>query len=81
MAGEIKPFNQDAFTEAKVSGKTVLLDLHTDWCPVCRKQGLLLQTLVQEDKLKDVVVFMSRGVTKLSDIHLGFHWAAKLVGN
>ena len=57
MAGEIKPFNQDAFTEAKAAGKTVVLDFHADWCPVCRKQGPLLQSLVQEDKLKDVLVF------------------------
>jgi len=57
MAGEIKPYNEAAFSEAKVAGKTILLDFHADWCPVCRKQGPLLQSLVQEDKLKDVVVF------------------------
>jgi len=57
MAGEIKPYNEAAFSEAKAAGKTILLDFHADWCPVCRKQGPLLQSLVQEDKLKDVVVF------------------------
>jgi len=56
-AGDIKPYDQTAFTEAKASGKTVLLDFHADWCPVCKKQGPLLQSLSQEDKLKDVVVF------------------------
>lgn len=57
MAGDIKPYDQAAFTEAKDSGKTVLLDFHADWCPVCKKQGPLLQSLAQEDKFKDVVVF------------------------
>jgi thioredoxin 1 len=57
MAGEIQPFNETAFTDAKTAGKTVLLDFHADWCPVCKKQGPILQSLVQEDKYKDVVAF------------------------
>jgi thiol-disulfide isomerase/thioredoxin len=57
MAGEILPFNETAFTAAKTAGKTVLLDFHADWCPVCKKQGPILQSLVQEDKYKDVVAF------------------------
>jgi thioredoxin 1 len=57
LAGEIKPYNEAAFAEAKAAGKTVLLDFHADWCPVCQKQGPLLGSLVQEDKLKDVAAF------------------------
>ncbi|HMD53454.1 MAG TPA: thioredoxin family protein, partial [Phycisphaerae bacterium] len=57
LAGEIKPYNEAAFAEAKAAGKTVLLDFHADWCPVCRKQGPLLGSLVQEDKLKDIAAF------------------------
>jgi thioredoxin 1 len=57
LAGEIKPYNEAAFSEAKAAGKTVLLDFHADWCPVCRKQGPLLGSLVQEDKLKDIAAF------------------------
>jgi len=57
LAGEIKPYNEAAFTEAKAAGKTVLLDFHADWCPVCRKQGPVLESLVQEDKLKDIAAF------------------------
>lgn len=57
MAGEIKPYNEAAFREAKAAGKTVLLDFHADWCPVCKKQGPVLGSLVQEDKLKDIAAF------------------------
>jgi thioredoxin 1 len=57
FAGEIKPYNEAAFKEATAAGRTILLDFHADWCPVCRKQGPLLQSLVQEDKLKDVAAF------------------------
>jgi thioredoxin 1 len=57
FAGEIKSYNESAFKEATAAGRTILLDFHADWCPVCRKQGPLLQSLVQEDKLKDVAAF------------------------
>ena len=57
LAGEIKPYNEAAFAEAKAAGKTVLLDFHADWCPVCKKQGPVLGSLVQEDKLKDIAAF------------------------
>jgi thiol-disulfide isomerase/thioredoxin len=57
FAGEVKPYSQSAFNEAKAAGKTVLLDFHADWCPVCKKQGPIIQSLVQDDKFKDIAVF------------------------
>jgi thiol-disulfide isomerase/thioredoxin len=57
MAGEMKSYSEAAFSEAKAGGKTVLLDFHADWCPVCQKQGPLLQSLLQEDKFKGIVAF------------------------
>jgi thiol:disulfide interchange protein len=36
FAGEIKPYNEVALQEATAAGKTILLDFHADWCPVCR---------------------------------------------
>jgi thioredoxin 1 len=57
LAGEIKPYNEAAFGEAKAAGKTVLLDFHADWCPVCRKQAPILGSLVQEDKLNNIAAF------------------------
>jgi len=56
VAGVIKPYAETVFREASSEGKTVLLDFHADWCPVCRKQGPLLEGLAQEEKLKDVVM-------------------------
>jgi thioredoxin len=56
LAGEVQPYGETAFKAATSAGKTVLLDFHADWCPVCRKQGPLLESLAQEDKLKNVVV-------------------------
>ncbi len=56
VSGEIQPYGETAFKAATSGGKTVVLDFHADWCPVCRKQGPLLESLAQEDKLKNVVV-------------------------
>ena len=56
VAGEVQHYGETAFKAATSAGKTVLLDFHADWCPVCRKQGPLLESLAQEDKLKNVVV-------------------------
>ena len=57
MAGEIQPYDAVAFTEAKAARKTVLLDFHADWCPVCRKQGPVIESLVREDGFKNIVAF------------------------
>jgi thioredoxin 1 len=57
LAGEIQPYKAAAFAEAKAAGKTVLLDFHADWCPVCRKQGPVIESLVQEGKFKVIVAF------------------------
>ena len=57
LAGEIQPYKAAAFEEAKAAGKTVLLDFHADWCPVCRKQGPVIESLVQEGKFKVIVAF------------------------
>ena len=57
LAGEIQPYEAAAFTEAKAAGKTVLLDFHADWCPVCRKQGPVIESLVREDGFKNIVAF------------------------
>jgi thioredoxin 1 len=57
FAGEIKSYSEAAVAEAKTASKTVLLDFHADWCPVCKKQGLVFPSLVKEDKFKDVAIF------------------------
>src|SRR5271168_2470005 len=57
FAGEIKPYNEAGFIQAKMAGKTVLLDFHANWCPVCKQQGPILESLAQEDKYRDIVFF------------------------
>lgn len=35
QSGAIQDFNQAAYEKALADGKTVFLDFHADWCPVC----------------------------------------------
>lgn len=56
-AAEPMPFNQQAFMKAKSEGKTVLVDFHADWCPVCRKQASVLPDVLKHDSYQNVVAF------------------------
>jgi thiol-disulfide isomerase/thioredoxin len=57
VAGEPKPFNREGFAKAREEGKTVLVDFHADWCPVCKKQAAVLPQVLNESKFENVVVF------------------------
>jgi thiol-disulfide isomerase/thioredoxin len=57
MAQEPKPINREAFDKARADGKTVLVDFHASWCPVCKKQAAVIPQVLKEDKFRDVVVF------------------------
>ena len=57
MTDGTKPFDANAFAMAKAEGKTVLLDFHADWCPVCRKQAEVLPQVLSREKFENVVVF------------------------
>lgn len=55
---ESKPFDQAAFTQAQLAGKTTALHFHADWCPTCKKQTASLVQL-KADKDLDVTVFVA----------------------
>jgi len=65
LAGEPRPFTQEAFTMAKAEGKTVLVDFHASWCPVCKKQAAVIPRVLQEEKFREVVVFTADYDTEL----------------
>lgn len=50
------PFTQAGFDEAQAAGRTIVVDVHADWCPTCRKQApILAELLTNEAALGDVV--------------------------
>ena len=54
-AGGVKPYEAGAFSDALAAGKTVLVHVHAEWCPVCRKQQPAIQSLSEDGALSDVV--------------------------
>jgi thiol-disulfide isomerase/thioredoxin len=43
-----QPFNAKAFADAQAAGKTILIDVWASWCPTCRKQGPILDSVARE---------------------------------
>jgi thiol-disulfide isomerase/thioredoxin len=56
-AADKKPFDAKAFDAAQAAGKSILVEVHAPWCPVCKAQAPILSRLSGEAKYKDVVRF------------------------
>lgn len=52
-----KPYTAEAFAEAQQAGATILVDVFAPWCPVCKRQEPILESLASEPSMADVVVF------------------------
>jgi thiol-disulfide isomerase/thioredoxin len=50
-------YDDAAFTAAQAAGKTILVQVHADWCPQCAAQRPILARALTGDKYKDVVTF------------------------
>lgn len=54
MAGEIKPYSQQEFDKLTAEGKPVLLDISAPWCPTCKQQKPIIESLMKQPSYKDV---------------------------
>lgn len=57
MAAAVQPYDQQAFAAAQAAGKTILVQVHADWCPQCAAQRPIIANLANSDKFKDMVIF------------------------
>lgn len=48
-------FSSRAFSEAQAAGRTIIVDVHADWCPTCKAQQPILDELRAEPALGDAV--------------------------
>ena len=51
------PYDQNAFAAAQAAGKSILVQIHADWCPQCAAQRPIITTLMKEDRFKNMVIF------------------------
>ncbi len=51
-----KPFDQAAFDTAQAAGKSILVEVHADWCPTCRAQDPVISEVLRDPKNAGFVV-------------------------
>jgi thioredoxin 1 len=51
------PFTVDAFAAAQKAGKPILVEISAPWCPTCRAQQPIIQTLSEKPAYRSVMVF------------------------
>ena len=56
LAGDIKPFSQQAFEQLTKQGKPVVLDISAPWCPTCKQQKPVVDALMKQPAYKNVTV-------------------------
>jgi thiol-disulfide isomerase/thioredoxin len=47
-AGGWQAYDAEGFAAAQQAGKTIVVDVHADWCPTCRAQAPILEELRKE---------------------------------
>ena len=56
LAGEIKPYTDTEFDKLTTAGKPVMLDVSATWCPTCKAQKPILDSLMKHPSYKDVTM-------------------------
>ena len=57
-AGEIKPYSQQEFELLAQAGKSVVVDVSAPWCPTCKAQKPIVESLAKQPAYKDVTILM-----------------------
>ncbi|MDE2604480.1 MAG: thioredoxin family protein [Burkholderiales bacterium] len=55
-AGQIKPYSQSEFDRLTHDGKPVVVDVSATWCPTCKAQKPIVESLMKQAAYKDVTV-------------------------
>jgi thioredoxin 1 len=56
-ANSTVPFSADAFKSAQAAGNPILIEIHAGWCPTCKAQKPIIDTLTANPKFKDLKIF------------------------
>ena len=55
-AAEQLDFTPAAMSAAQAAGKPVVVDVSATWCPTCKAQAPIVQSLLKDPKFKDLVL-------------------------
>ena len=56
FAGPVQPFSTAALHAAQAAGRPVLVDVHADWCPTCRRQDPSVAELSRDPAFAKLVI-------------------------
>jgi thiol-disulfide isomerase/thioredoxin len=57
-AAEIQTYSKQAFADAQNGGKPIVVFVTASWCPNCRKQQPVVDTMAKDASFADAVVFV-----------------------
>ncbi len=58
FASEKIPYEATTFQAAQKAGKPILVEIYAPWCPVCKAQGKVIQSLKAKPEYKSLTVFV-----------------------
>lgn len=58
LGAEIQTYSKDAFQQAQAAGKPILVFVTASWCPNCRKQQPVVDTMAKDKAFADAVLFV-----------------------
>lgn len=53
------PFDNAAYSRAVADGGPVVVQFHADWCPTCKAQAPVVAQVLDEPKMKSVMLFVA----------------------
>ncbi len=56
LAAEVKPFSASDLKAAQEAGRPVVIDVTAPWCPTCKAQKPIVDSLLADPKFKDMLV-------------------------
>ncbi len=51
---ESTAFTQSGFNKLQKEGKSILVEVHAPWCPTCRAQGPVVETLLKKKEYQSI---------------------------
>ena len=58
LGAEIQTYSKDAFQQAQTAGKPIPVFVTASWCPNCRKQQPIVDTMAKDKLFADAVLFV-----------------------
>lgn len=58
LAATESAFDQKAFDAAQAANKPIVIAVHADWCPTCKVQKPIMDSLAKAPEYKDLVILI-----------------------